>query len=93
VVKELAERMLPREVVHRRKYGFGVPLGAWFKDERGLGRYLELFREKKYAERGYIDSVRVGKLVEEHLAGRCDHGDLLWALVNLELWHRTFLGQ
>ena len=90
-VKKLAERYLPNEIVHRRKSGFGVPLDAWFRNPAALGRYLDLFKERRYAERGYIRKEVVDTLVREHLEGKNDHGELLWLLVNLELWHRIYL--
>src|SRR5213078_1142436 len=31
ILKEVASRLLPREVLDRRKQGFGVPLGVWFR--------------------------------------------------------------
>jgi asparagine synthase (glutamine-hydrolysing) len=90
-VKKLAERYLPNEVVHRRKSGFGVPLGEWFRNPTALGRYFDLFKERRYAERGYIRKEVVDTLVREHLEGKHDHSELLWLTVNLELWHRIYL--
>ncbi len=91
IVKELAEKSLPMEIITRKKSGFGVPLSRWFRDDKGMGRYLKLFSEEKYAQRGYIDSAVVRNLANEHLSGKFDHGELLWELVSLELWHRIYI--
>jgi asparagine synthase (glutamine-hydrolysing) len=91
VVKKLAERMLPREIVYRRKSGFGVPVPSWLRDKKGLGRYLELLSEPRFKQRGYFKPALVERLVAEHLAKRDDHSDILWELINLELWLRAFI--
>ena len=41
--------------------------------------------------RGYFDPARVERLVREHLDLERDHARALWTLVQLEVWHRTFL--
>jgi asparagine synthase (glutamine-hydrolysing) len=41
--------------------------------------------------RGFFQVPAVRQLVEEHRAGRAEHGDRLWLLANLEIWHRIFV--
>ncbi|MGH7146287.1 MAG: asparagine synthase (glutamine-hydrolyzing) [Nitrospiraceae bacterium] len=91
VVKRLAEKWLPGEIVHRKKVGFGVPLGKWLRNRQGVGRYLSLLEEKKTVERGYFDASAVRLLVRDHLSGVADHSEVMWGLVNLELWLRMFV--
>ncbi|MEZ5543296.1 MAG: asparagine synthase (glutamine-hydrolyzing) [Pseudomonadota bacterium] len=91
LVKKLAARIFPREMIYRRKVGFGVPVGKWFRDKDGLGRYLDLVTDDTFAARNYCDASRVRKLVERHRNGVSDHSDVLWGLVSLELWQRTFI--
>ena len=91
LLKRLADGVLPHDVVHRHKSGFGVPVAPWLRDRSGLGRYLELLREARFRQRGYFHQPHVDRLIGAHVAGAEDHGELLWALVNLELWHRLFL--
>jgi len=91
LVKRLGERLLPREVVYRAKSGFGVPVSDWVFDREGLGRYLEMFDEQRFQARGYLDVSVVKRIIKEHLERKADHGELLWELINLEIWHRTFL--
>jgi asparagine synthase (glutamine-hydrolysing) len=91
IVKKLGERFLPRKVVYRRKSGFGVPVSEWLRDKNGMGKYLALFEEPRFRERGYLKTETVRGLAREHLSGKCDHGEILWELINLELWHRIFI--
>jgi asparagine synthase (glutamine-hydrolysing) len=87
-LKLLAARMLPSDLVYRRKVGFGTPLVQWFKNQKGLGRYLELLLDRTARDRGYVDQTRVAALVKAHREGHADHSEILWSLLALELWCR-----
>ncbi|MBS1817916.1 MAG: asparagine synthase (glutamine-hydrolyzing) [Acidobacteria bacterium] len=92
VLKEVAARVLPAGLVDRRKQGFGVPLGVWFR-----GQLRELFADTllsaRAKQRGYFDSRFVTRLVHEHLSGRRDHSLRLWQLVVFERWHCHYIDQ
>jgi asparagine synthase (glutamine-hydrolysing) len=89
LLKEWARELLPNEVVDRRKVGFTVPLGRWFRG--GLRPMLEdALVSERARSRGYFDPTEVRRLVDEHQSGRRDHGRALWTLVQLELWERSF---
>jgi asparagine synthase (glutamine-hydrolysing) len=89
VLKEVAATLLPRDLLDRRKQGFGVPLGVWFR-----GNLRELFSDTllaaKSLQRGYFQPAFVRRLVEEHVSGRRDHTLRLWQLVVFERWHRQY---
>jgi len=90
-IKQLATQLLPRKIVHRRKMGFSVPLNEWFRNPLGLGQFLDLLLEPRSLQRGYLKSQSVRKIVDEHRHGGKDYGELLWGLVNLEVWHRVMI--
>ena len=89
VLKAVALRYLPREIVERRKSGFGVPLPEWF---RGQGPMARVLQDVVVGDglRDLVEPGRLAGLVEEHRAGKKDHAELLWGLVNLGLWRQTF---
>lgn len=91
VIKRLAARRLPHRVVYRRKMGFPVPLGDWLRDCTGLGRYLDNLLEPRAIHRGYLAKTGVRETIDAHRRGFRDHREILWGLINLELWHREFL--
>ncbi|OPL13840.1 MAG: hypothetical protein AVO38_12780 [delta proteobacterium ML8_D] len=91
IIKKLGEKMLPHEVIGRQKVGFGVPVAGWLRQKESLGRYLEMFSEPEFQERGYIKVEKVKQLVDEHLSGQFNHCEIIWNLINLELWHRIFI--
>ncbi|HMO80748.1 MAG TPA: asparagine synthase (glutamine-hydrolyzing) [Pyrinomonadaceae bacterium] len=90
LLKKLAAGLVPREVVYRRKMGFGVPISDWFREE--LSDYIrELLLSKRVLERGMIRGEALKGYVDEHIAGQRDHGFRLWTLLMLELWFRRFI--
>jgi asparagine synthase (glutamine-hydrolysing) len=90
VLKEVAGRLLPRDLLDRPKQGFGVPLGVWFR-----GNLQELFADTLLSPaslgRGYFQPAFVRRLVDEHLSGRRDHTLRLWQLVVFERWHQQYV--
>jgi asparagine synthase (glutamine-hydrolysing) len=90
ILKEAAAGLLPPEILSRRKQGFGVPLGGWFRgDLREF--FSDVLLSTRARQRGYFERAFVERLVREHVAGRRDHTLRLWALVVFELWHRQYL--
>jgi len=51
----------------------------------------EVLLDRRSRERGVINPAAVSSLLNAHASGQCTGGDAIWALVNLELWHRTFI--
>jgi asparagine synthase (glutamine-hydrolysing) len=90
ILKEVAATLLPQDLVDRRKQGFSVPLGVWFR-----GNLRELFADTllstRSLARGYFQAPYVRRLVDEHVSGRRDHTLRLWQLVVFERWHQRYL--
>ena len=90
ILKKALKKALPPQIVHRGKMGFGVPIAHWFRNE--LKDYLyEVLLDEVSLKRGYFNENYIKQLLDEHCQGGCDHGHRLWALLNLELWHRMFI--
>ena len=88
VLRESMKGVLPEKILSRRKMGFPVPIGSWFRgpfksviDEYVLG--------ERALSRGIFAPDFVRKLVSLHQAGE-DHSERLWALLNFEIWLRRF---
>ena len=90
LLKEAAADLLPPEVLTRRKRGFEVPVGTWFR-----GGLRELFADvllsSRARQRGYFEPRFIERLVDEHLSGRREHTLRLWSLLIFELWHRQYI--
>jgi asparagine synthase (glutamine-hydrolysing) len=88
ILRQAMAHDLPAEILSRKKMGFPVPVGAWF---RGRRRDIvdEYVTGERAAARGVFEPEFVRGLVARHLAGE-DHAERLWALVNFEMWQRRF---
>jgi asparagine synthase (glutamine-hydrolysing) len=90
LMKEALKGVLPHEILHREKRGFGTPMGAWLKGT--LAASLDsLLSPASIERRGLLEPQAVATLVADHRASRIDGTDALLALMNLELWCRVFL--
>jgi asparagine synthase (glutamine-hydrolysing) len=90
ILKRAAEKMLPREVVWRKKAGFGAPVRAWL---RGALRPLvdELLSESAVRRRGLFRPEEVRRIVAANLSGREDYNLQVLQLLTLEMWMQTFI--
>ena len=91
LIKHIATQFVPTEGVYRRKSGFGLPLSQWLTHRHGLGRYLNFFTNPNAFQREYLNYKEVKKIIQEHVSRKKDHGEVLWILINLEIWSRIFL--
>jgi asparagine synthase (glutamine-hydrolysing) len=90
VLRRSMEGILPEPILKRRKMGFPVPLGAWFRGEfRSIVDDYVL--SERALERDFFDRKFLTSLVGEHQSGMKDHSERLWSLVNLEIWLRQFI--
>jgi asparagine synthase (glutamine-hydrolysing) len=89
ILKKVAARYLPRELLYRKKQGFGFPLGIWMRTE--LRNFLRnLFDQSRFVEMGVFNHDYVNRISQEHISGKADHNFRLWILINLEIWYRLF---
>jgi asparagine synthase (glutamine-hydrolysing) len=81
---------LPKSLLERPKQGFGVPIDAWFRGPlRELPR--EILLDERARARGFFREAYVRSLIDDHVSARRDNSGRIWALVQLELWLRTFV--
>ena len=93
VVKEVARRHLPADIVDRRKLGFRVPMDAWLRGGQGGGlesMAWDLLTASDSLATTLMDARTVRGLLERHRSGTADEQLRIWPLLSLEVWHRTF---
>jgi asparagine synthase (glutamine-hydrolysing) len=83
LLKHTMERYLPKDILYRSKQGFVTPISAWFRgplasEARAIGNSAILART------GWFDCSRLTELADAHIAGRADHGRVLWQLLMLD---------
>ena len=86
VLKAAVADLLPREILNRRKHGFGLPLDRWFAAD--LAPWVEaLLCSDRSRVRAHLDGAAVADYVADHQRTRA-HGHGIWALLTLELFLR-----
>jgi asparagine synthase (glutamine-hydrolysing) len=90
LLKRAMTGVLPSGIPARKKKGFGIPLGEWFKGELREPLQDELSPER-LRQQGFFEPQEVQRLISEHLSGRRDHRKPLWTLFVFQLWHRRWL--
>jgi len=90
LLKRALEADLPKDILYRRKRGFGAPVGAWFKGQLAPLRQSLLSRSAVEG-RGWLAPDAVAEICRAHDQNRHDYTDLILVLMNLEIWARLFL--
>lgn len=90
VLKRSLEGLLPHDVLYRSKRGFGAPVGQWLKKDL-LPLRTALLSQSVVESRGYVSWPTVQRVMQQHDSNREDYSDLLFVLLNLELWSRLFI--
>ncbi|MFF5262487.1 asparagine synthase (glutamine-hydrolyzing) [Actinomadura viridis] len=88
LLKKAVAEWLPPELIARPKMGFGVPLAAWLRTEL-YELSWDVLTDRTATSRGLFRPEVVRGLLRQHRAGS-DHSARIWALIQFELWHRTF---
>lgn len=90
ILKEAMRGLLPQDILHRPKKGFGIPIAEWLK-----GRLNHLLHDMLSPERlnkqGLFNVDYVQRLIKEHETGVASHHKELWTLLVFQLWCDNFL--
>ena len=90
VLREAAKGLIPSAILERPKMGFPVPFSRWVRNGwNDVAR--DVLLDRRTGERGLFNVAAVGRLIDSHQDGSQSGGDAIWALMNLELWYRTFI--
>lgn len=90
ILKKVAEKYLPQEIIYRPKASFGAPIRSWISQDL-KGMIDELLSEKQVNARGLFHYGYIKKLIDEDRRGAADHAYRLYQLITLELWMRRYV--
>jgi asparagine synthase (glutamine-hydrolysing) len=85
ILKETAADLVPREIINRKKYGFQVPIGLWFKTDLKQWGYEQLIEAPRH---NLLNMEEVKSIWNAHQKGRADNGHKIWSLLVLNEWFR-----
>ena len=89
ILKDVARSLVPAELIDRPKMGFGIPRAEWLRT--GMKELvIDTLTDTTATQRGWFNSKEVSRVIDTHLAGE-DKDNLIWPILMLELWARTWL--
>ena len=89
ILKDVARSLVPPELIDRPKMGFGIPRPEWLRT--GMkDLVIDSLTDTTSTQRGWFNSIEVRKVIDTHMAGE-DKDSILWPMLILELWARTWL--
>ncbi len=87
--KQIARQLLPADVMNKPKQGFAIPVDDWFRGEL-KPLLLDTFASAGFRGRGLFNLRGVQTIVDQHMAGTHQRGEMLWLLLGFELWAQRF---
>jgi asparagine synthase (glutamine-hydrolysing) len=91
LLKKLAERWLPREVIYHKKQGFEAPMGRWLRGPL-LPYFDSVVTRASVADAGLFRFEEIERLRGEHVSGRRKHSKVLFSILMLQAWWRARTG-
>jgi len=89
-VKKIALKYFPKNLVLRRKCGFGLPISEWLRDRNGLLPHLLKLKKHKLIKKFFVIN-EIERLIKEHLYKEKDNSSVLFTLICLSIWHDVFI--
>jgi asparagine synthase (glutamine-hydrolysing) len=89
ILKDVARSLVPAELIDRPKMGFGIPRAEWLRTEM-KEMVVDTLTDTTATQRGWFKSSEVKNVINNHMDGE-DRDNLLWPMLMLELWARTWL--
>lgn len=93
IFKRAFQKLLPEEILKKKKHGFGLPTGAWLREDPGFKELAHaLLLDSRSIQRGYFKSKALQDLLRKHETETSQYyGTFIWNFMMLELWHRNHL--
>jgi asparagine synthase (glutamine-hydrolysing) len=89
ILKDVARSLVPAELIDRPKMGFGIPRAEWLRT--GMREMvIDTLTDTTATQRGWFHAIEVKKVIDSHMAGE-DKDNIIWPILMLELWARTWL--
>ena len=89
ILKDVARSLVPANLIDRPKMGFGIPRAEWLRT--GMKEMvIDTLSDTTATKRGWFNTIEVKKVIDIHMAG-ADKDNVIWPMLMLELWARTWL--
>ena len=89
ILKDVARSLVPANLIDRPKMGFGIPRAEWIRT--GMKEMvIDTLTDATATQRGWFDPGEVKKVIDNHMTGE-DRDNIIWPMLMLELWARTWI--
>jgi asparagine synthase (glutamine-hydrolysing) len=89
IFRTAMDGILPDHIRGRGKQGYSLPIKNWLRGE--LRDYMEDILAGSPLIDEYFDRRFIRRLIDEHMGLKANHNHVLWALLNLAVWHGLFI--
>jgi asparagine synthase (glutamine-hydrolysing) len=90
LLKEICHQYLPKELMERKKMGFGIPLVEWFEAE--IKEYIDLYLNEHYIKvQGLFKFESINDLLKGYSKNKSENVFKLWNLIMFQLWHERWM--
>ena len=90
LLKKVAEKFLPHEIIYRKKMGFSVPLVVWFRNS--LKDYVkEILCEEEINKIGFLNYKYISKILNLHFNTKVNYDEKIWSLINFIKWYNKYI--
>jgi asparagine synthase (glutamine-hydrolysing) len=94
ILRNAVKGLIPESARRRKKMGTPIPLESWLKEFRQ--EIMAIFKSRRFIERGYFNHYALIDVYNRYCNGKMNrfernfYGDILWRVLNVELWLETF---
>lgn len=89
LLKKVAERYLPKEIIYRSKTGFGAPVRKWINED--LSEFIkDRLNPEKLSSQGIFNPEEINKLLEDNKSGKIDASYAIWSVLAIDSWFKQF---
>ena len=92
IIKDIARKYLPNEIIDRPKIGFAVPLDSWFKGKLKDMSYDIILQNNGIIDL-YFNKIFVKNILDDHIKNRKNNAIKIWTLLGISIWYNRFFNQ
>ena len=91
VLKKVAEPYLDKDIIYRKKQGFGAPMESWFMDKEFARRAEAAFSRSHFRKEGFFDNNYFEGLLKKQIGGNGGYSSHIWTVLNAVLWYESWI--
>ena len=90
ILKETMKGALPKNIINRKKKGFGMPIALWIKNQM-RDYVLDMLSEGRIKKQGLFSYEYIEHILDEHINNKANNHKKIWVLFMFELWHEKYM--